>query len=126
MKRKTLLVPGLVLGLILALPTALAADGNIARMATILSHLNHYPSNSEKDELSRIAADQGQTEAVRSIARAMMNMRHHVSAGDRERLDKIAQDSAQPREGRELAAVLSGLNHKPGRRALSVLREIAD
>ncbi len=127
MTRKTLLIPGLIiLGLVLSLPPALAADGSVARMAAILSHLNHYPSDSEKDELARVAADKGQTAAVRSIARAMMNMRHHVSAGDRKRLDDIAQDTAQPREVRELAAILAGLNHKPSRRALSVLREIAD
>jgi len=126
MIRKHLFYPALVLALFLTGPLAQASDGSVARMATILSHLHHYPSSSEKDELARISADTGQTEAVRSIARAMMNMRHHVSAGDRKRLDKIAQDTSQPREVRELAAVLAGINHKPGRRALSILHEISD
>ncbi len=109
----------------LVMNSALAADGNVARMASILSHLNHYPSSDEKAALAKMAADKGHPDAVRSIARAMMNLRHQVSAGDRKRLDSIAQNPSQPQDIRLLAAILAKLNHKPDRKDLSILRQIA-
>lgn len=118
---------GMTLALMLALPVALAAGGDtVARMAAIMSHINHYPSANEKDELAAIASDEGQPEAIRTIARAMMNMRHHVSRGDRQRLESIGQDHAQPQAVRQLATILARMNHHPGRQDRETLRAIAD
>ncbi len=89
-----------------------AANGPVARMAQILGHLNHYPSASEKKELAILAADSGQTEAIRSLARAMMNMRHSVSPGDKQRLLSLTKDTSQPKPVRQLAGILARLNHQ--------------
>ncbi|MFQ5469934.1 MAG: hypothetical protein ACE5EH_06445 [Gammaproteobacteria bacterium] len=108
--------------LLFVIPTAFAGSdhhhGNshaIQNMAKIMSHLNHYPSDSEKDKLRKIAGDSASSAHERTIANAMINLEHHVSSADRQKLRQIVEDDHASDSERNLAEIVMNLNHKPSR-----------
>lgn len=86
---------------------------HLSRMAEVMEHLNHYPSDAEKKELNKIIGDSTATEAEKTIATAIMNMQHSASDADKAKLDKIANDASQPANIRELALIVKNISHKP-------------
>jgi len=124
MKYKTLALSALLVSGLALQSTADAASPAVREMAGILSHLNHYPSDSEKRSLANIVKDANANRAERVIAEAMMHMRHHVSSPDRKHLDAIAEDHRVDGDARRLARILASVNHHPGSGDVEVLRDI--
>lgn len=111
MKIRTFVLPALFSLALLNSP-AIFAD-SIHAMADILMHLNHYPSDSEKATLQKIANDGGSSENERIIATAMINLHHKATDEDKEKLGKIMHDSSATANERDMAAIIYNLHHKP-------------
>ena len=113
MRSKHLVV--LLLPLLLAaLPAAANAGGDAIRtMADIIMHLNHYPSDSEKQTLNGIIHDPKATAGEKTIAGALMRMRHSVGGDDAAALRALAADAKASAGERELADILLGIHHHP-------------
>jgi len=96
-----------------AVPTASAADSTISTIAGIVMHLNHYPSDSEKQTLASIVHDHHATTGEQALAGALMRMRHSVQGSDASALRTLASDKQSSHGERELATILLGITHHP-------------
>jgi len=110
-----------ILGFLLVLPilflavSPVASAGNSAfsTIAGIVMHLNHYPSDSEKQTLVNIVHDDHATSGEQTLAGALMRMRHSVQGGDASALQTLASDKQSTQGERELANIILGINHHP-------------
>jgi len=96
-----------------AAPVALAQDSAISDIAGIVMHLNHYPSDSEKNTLANIIHDNHASAGEKALAGALMRMRHSVQGSDAAALRALASESHASHNERELADILLGINHHP-------------
>ncbi|MBI1195683.1 MAG: hypothetical protein GC138_07550 [Gammaproteobacteria bacterium] len=124
MNYKTLVVAPILLAGMMFGVTTYAASPAVKEMAGILSHLNHYPSDSEKRSLGNIVKDTNANRAERVIAEAMMQMRHHVNAADRERLEAISRDQGVDKDTRQLAGILASIVHHPSQGDVAALDDM--
>jgi len=85
----------------------------ISSMSSIMLHLNHYPSDSEKQQLSKFIADKSLSKNVRTMANAMTGLQHKATDSDKEKLAAIIGDKSASANERTLAAVIKDLNHSP-------------
>jgi hypothetical protein len=113
MKNKYLWILLSIASLMLGAQSAQAASPAVREMAGIMMHLNHYPSDAEKDRLKVIAADAGSTGQERVIATAIQNLEHQVAAADAAKLKQVAGDMSASTEVRELASIVLSINHRP-------------
>ena len=74
---KNILISLLAVLLLILSPLATAAETAVAEMATIVMHLNHYPSDMEKGSLAKIIADKHATAGEKALAGALMRMQHN-------------------------------------------------
>lgn len=99
--------------LFLISPSAFAGDNEAVKtMANILMHLNHFPSDSEKQQLVTIA-DTTMSSDVKTVAQAMVSLQHSASSEDKRKLQKVISDPAADKNIKVLASIVQGLNHKP-------------
>jgi len=91
-------------------PATIAEGNAIHKMAQIVMHLNHYPSEGDKTKLKTIAAHG--TEAEKTIANALMHMSHKISAADKKKLEQVSHDNSLSAHTRELAMIIHNINHK--------------
>jgi len=113
----------------LLMSASIYADDNkaaISSMSNIILHLNHYPSDSEKQQLGKFIADKSLSKHVRTIAKAMTDMEHKASAGDKEKLGAIIGDKSASANERTLAAVIKDLNHSPSDADKQKLKTLAE
>jgi len=97
----------------IAVPYAMAGGSAISTMAGIVMHLNHYPSDSEKQTLKNIIQDDHATSGEKALAGALMRMRHSVQGADAAALQALTSDKQANHNERELADVLLGITHHP-------------
>jgi len=105
-----MLLPTMVMGVI---SMAQAQGDAIGTMAGIVMHLNHYPSEDEKEELAGIIRDKHTTTGENVLAGSLMRMRHQVDAADAARLRALVADSKASGRERTLADILLGISHHP-------------
>ncbi len=103
-----LLAPALIL---ITATSVQAHDSNIRTLAGIIMHLNHYPSSSEQDVLSGIAAGHHATAGEKILASALKHMQHRVSGSDAEKLHQLQSDASASKQEQALASILLGINH---------------
>lgn len=96
----------------IAQPSFAGDQESLKKMANIMMDLNHYPSDSEKNQLAEIAKT-SQSEHVKTIANAMRNLHHSASAEDKRQLKQVMDDADAPDKIKSLAAIVYNLNHKP-------------
>lgn len=116
---------------LLFLPMISTAEANwmanpVKRIAEITLNLNHYPSDSEKDELKQMMNNEGVNEQLRLIAHALYNIKHSVNATDKKQLAGIAADTNTPSQIRDLARIIGTLNHKPSASDKQTLQKLID
>jgi hypothetical protein len=105
---------------------ALAASDATQTIAGIVKDLNHFPSDDQKQTLSKIAEDDENSEAVQTIASAVRDMQHTVQAEDRAELEEIASNADATEAEQKLATIVMNINHKPGPEAVAQLEQIAN
>lgn len=114
----------LTLALVLGAAPVFAATA-VQQMAQITMHLNHYPSDAEKQTLRGIADSAAATAGERTLATALINMEHKVGAADKQQLQALMKTDGASAEEKTLAEVLIGINHKPSSADVQKLRPIA-
>jgi hypothetical protein len=92
----------------------LADDAEAAQtIASILTSLNHFPSDEDKAALMAIAGDSSNSQAYRTIAEAVTNIQHSATDADKARLTEIIDNGSAPADARALAEIIMGINHVP-------------
>jgi len=96
----------------------------VAAMAKIVSSLQHFPNEADKEALASIVAgDSG--DSIKAVAAAIAGISHKVSDSDKVVLEAIAKDDAEPARLRELASIIVGVNHMPSPSAKSALAALS-
>ena len=94
-------------------------------MAKILVHLNHYPSDNEKTQLSNIL-NHTQSASEKAVATAILNLEHSARSSDKKELKKVMSDSSVNPPLKDIAGVVYRLNHKPSSSDKKLLTAILD
>ncbi|HEY2273917.1 MAG TPA: hypothetical protein VGH61_00290 [Steroidobacteraceae bacterium] len=85
----------------------------VQTMAAILLHLQHFPSDADKQSLKQITEDKSATNDERTVAGALMGVQHTVAAADRPKLEAIVNDDKAASSVKTLASVILNLKHMP-------------
>ena len=114
-----------LLSLSLLAPLSFAGADAVPVMADILTKLNHYPSAEQKEQLNAIASDATNSEATRTIAKAIHNIAHKVAAEDAKALSKITTSETATEAEKQLAGIVAGINHTVSADAKKTLEALA-
>ena len=116
-----------VLFLIFSISQNAIASGSSSEktMAKILSHLNHYPSSSEKIELSTII-NNSESIHEKAVATAIINLQHSASSAAKKELKKVMDDGHSSTQLKDIAGIVFRLNHQPSRSDKKLLTAIID
>lgn len=106
-------------------PNAFAGNSAISSMAEIVMHLNHYPSDSEKQTLANIIHENHTTAGEKALAGALMRMRHSVQGDDATALRVLLSDKETSNAERELANILLGITHHPSANDMQRLQSLS-
>lgn len=104
---------------------SMADDSAIGTMAKIMINLKHFPSDSDKQELTAIANSSDSGEAEIAVATAIANIEHQATAADKEKLNAIVADESTPAELRNLASIVVNTLHFPSASDIAKLEMIA-
>jgi hypothetical protein len=107
---------GMLLLLVIAglvAPMSLADTPGTRAIANVLYHFNHFPTQTAKQSLLRIAQDPGSSEGEKIVAQALARAEHKVKAEDIAAMQQLLDDTRATDEIRALARMLLQLNHKP-------------
>jgi hypothetical protein len=110
MIKKFLMLP-IVLGFMIFSSPSLMAATAMQEMVGIMLSLQHYPNDSQKETLQKIANDSSVSENQRTIATALISMHHTVTDADKEKLENIANNNAAPEAERKVAGILANMHH---------------
>lgn len=102
----------LFLGAVASVANA-AESKAVQTMAAILLHLQHFPSDADKQSLKQIAEDKSATQDERTVAQALMDVQHTVAAADKPKLEAIVGDARAASSVKTLASILLSLKHMP-------------
>lgn len=91
---------------------ALAAHHEAGTVADILTGMNHFPSESEKQTLTAIGNDEAVSDNLRTIAMAVASVQHQVPDSYQAELEAIAADPAASDVEKTLAGAALRFNHK--------------
>jgi hypothetical protein len=108
-----------------AAPKEAAQSTAVQTMATILSGLNHFPSDAEKQTLQGLIDAESTTAHERTVAQALLNVNHTPPAADKPKLQAIVDDASAPAGVKTLAGVLVNLNHTPSAEEKEALQQLA-
>jgi len=102
----------LFLGVVASVTNA-AESKAVQTMAVILLHLQHFPSDADKQSLKQITEDKSATRDERTVAQALMNVQHTVAAADKPKLEAIVKDDKAASSVKTLASIMLSLKHMP-------------
>lgn len=125
MNKFRIVLAAVAVSLLLFSGVAATDDGAIPVLAGITLHLNHFPTDADKDTLSAIIDSDDSSDEAATIAMALLNMQHKVAKDDAERLQDLIDDDASDATARKLAAILLGINHSPSDADKTVLAALA-
>jgi len=113
MKYRTAIL-SIILGVAAVAPVANAAQSNaVQTMAGILLHLQHFPTDADKQSLKQITQDKSATRDERTVAQALLDVQHTVAAADKPKLEAIVADDKAASSVKTLASVILTLKHTP-------------
>ncbi len=110
---------------LLVSPAALAQSGAVSRVAGILSDMQHFPSDAQKESLAAISNDSSYSEEIRTIATAVRNIQHKPQPADVSALKKIQESSSASEAEKQLASIVLDFNHQPSEQARGKLKSLA-
>ena len=102
----------LVFGVVAAVANA-AQSKAVQTMAGILLHLQHFPTDADKQSLRQITEDKSATKDERTVAQALMDVQHTAAPADRPKLEAIVQDDKSASSVKTLASIILNLKHMP-------------
>src|SRR2546430_889521 len=114
----------LLLGSVASMVNA-AESRAVQTMAGILLHLQHYPTDADKQSLKQIIEDKSATKDERTVAQALINVQHMVAAADKPKLEAIAKNDKATSPVKTLAEIILKLNHMPSESDKGKLKALA-
>jgi hypothetical protein len=93
--------------------TNAAESKAVQAMAGILLHLQHFPSDADKQSLKQITEDKSATEDERTLAQALTDVKHTAAAADTAKLEAMVKDDKAPSSVKTLASIILSLKHMP-------------
>lgn len=113
MKYRTAILSLILFLGVVANVTNAAQSKAVQTMATILLHLQHFPSDADKESLKQITEDKAATPDERAVAQALMDVQHVVAAADKPKLEAVVKDDKAAGSVRTLASIILSLKHMP-------------
>lgn len=107
-------------------PFAVAESDAVAKMARIVSEMNHFPSEEQKETLAEISKNENSTESTQTIADAIRNIEHKAKPEDVAELEKIAGKPSASEAEKKLADIVMDFHHKVGPEAQETLNTLAE
>jgi len=114
----------LVFGMVAAVANA-AESKAVQTMAGILLHLQHFPTDADKQSLRQITEDKSATNDERTVAQALMDVHHTAAAADKPKLEAIVQDDKAASSVKTLASIILSLKHMPSEGDKEKLKALA-
>ena len=93
-------------------PCMAIADDSISTMASVLSELNHFPSEADKKALAGIIEDESSTADEKMLAQIISRIEHKASVFVKVRLEKILEREDTSQAARAIATAVVNINHK--------------
>jgi len=112
--------------MLIASPMVIAAESSVSEMATIIIHLNHYPTTEDKKVLTNIINGSHATAGEKVIAAALMRMQHSVNDEDADKLRRLAADDSVAEAERELAEIILTIAHHPTKTDIKRLKAVVE
>ena len=103
---------------------AFGASATTCTLAEIMTTLEHYPNDSQKQQLAEIIESDDSSEAEIAVATAISNFEHQVAEDDQAKLNSIIEDDSTPDELRQVATILLGAQHHPSEADIEKLEGI--
>lgn len=113
MKYRTAILAVVLLFGVVATVASAAESKAVQTMAAILLHLQHFPSDADKQSLKQITEDKSATADERTVAQALIDVQHTVAAADKPKLEAIVNDGKAANSVKTLASILLTLKHMP-------------
>ena len=114
----------LLLGSVASMVTA-AESKAVQTMAGILLHLQHYPTDADKQSLKQLIEDKSATKDERTVAQALMDVQHTVAAADKPKLEAMVKSNKASSSVKTLAGIILKLNHMPSESDKGKLKALA-
>lgn len=125
-KKHSLPIFTALLALLIIAPVSFAEPKAVPTLANILAEFNHYPSAAQKETLLAINKDDANSEATRTIAKAIHNMEHKAKPDDVAELTKILASKSSTDKEKQLASIVIELNHTPSAEARKTLGSLSE
>lgn len=93
-------------------PCMAIADGAMSTMASVLSELNHFPSETDREALAGIIEGESSTADEKMLAQIISRIEHKANVSDKVRLEKILESEDTSQAARAIATALVNINHK--------------
>jgi len=122
--RTAILTIVLFLG-VFATVTKAAESKAVQTMATILLHLQHFPTDADKQSLRRITEDKSATNDERTVAQSLIDVQHTAAAADKPKLEAIVKDDKAASSVKTLASIILNLKHMPSESDKEKLKALA-
>src|SRR6266404_5295117 len=100
----------LLLGSVASLVNAAESKG-IQTMARILVHLQHYPTDADKQSLKQITEDKSATKDERTVAQGRRFEQHTVATGETPKLEASVKSDKGSSSVKTLAEIIVKLSH---------------
>ena len=113
MKYRTALLSIVLFLSVVASLTNAAESEAVQTMAGILLHLQHFPTDADKQSLKQITEDKSATKDERTVAQALMDVQHTAAAADKPKLEAIVNDAKAAGSVKTLASIILNLKHMP-------------
>jgi hypothetical protein len=113
MKRRIAIVSVVLFLGVVASMTNAAESKAVQTMAAILLHLQHFPSDADKQSLKQITEDMSATKDEHTVAQALMDVQHAAAAADKPKLEAIVKDDKASSSVKTLASIILNLKHMP-------------
>lgn len=113
MKYRTAILAVVLFFGVVATVASAAESKAVQTMAAIMLHLQHFPSDADKQSLKQITEDKSATADERTVAHALIDVQHTVAAADKPKLEAIVNDGKAANSVKTLASILLTLKHMP-------------
>ena len=118
-------VSALLLLAVVAMPVVAQESTAVKTVAGILLTVNHFPSDTEKATLEKLAAASTTTESEKVLIEAFVNLQHSVPAADKEKLEAIVADQDASASVKSLATILGRFLHMASDADKAMLEQLA-
>ncbi|HIG39132.1 MAG: hypothetical protein ABGY96_05590 [bacterium] len=106
--------------------TPVLANDAIVTMASVLVKLNHFPTEADKQALSKIVDDKASDETDKQLAEIISGIAHRVSDKDKEILRGMLFNEDLSDDTKAIAKTILGIEHHPKDADVEAMKKIIE